>query len=117
LSQKRILLDHYPHRLAEIGQKLNNGIPTTSTVFLRNTRFKNNGDLKTKTDGSIVTYPELITENENVTLQNLKEPLISPEIYSFTLAKRLKFDELIRLYKRVVNERGYVTMYTDDAEI
>lgn len=115
LSLKRLLLDHYGFRIAEIGQKLNNGFPSGLTEFLRNTFFKSNGNLRTNaTDGNLKTYQGWITEKENVIREQLKTPIISPEIYNFTLSKRMKYNELINLFNRIINIRGYVTFYSED---
>lgn len=114
LSLKRLLLDHYGIRLAEIGQKLS---ILGFSELLKNTFFKSNGDLQTKaTDLNLKTYPDRLIEKENVSFEMLKNPIISPEIYNFTIAKRIKYDELIQLYSKIINERGYVTFYTSDSE-
>lgn len=115
LSLKRLILDHYAIRFAEIGQKLNNGFPAPSTEFLINTFFKANGDLKTRAiDSNLQTFPDWVVENGNVEQSQLKPPIISPEIYNFTLAKRYKYSELIRLYKNIVSKKGYVTLFAPD---
>lgn len=115
LSLKRLLLDHWAVRLAEIGQKLNGGFPSGVTEYLRNTFFKANGDLRTNaTDVNLKTYQGWVTEKENISGDMLKTPIISPEIYNFELAKRMKYNELITLFNRIVTERGYVTFYAED---
>lgn len=117
LSLKRLLIDHYGYRISEIGQKLNNGTPTPLTAFAKNTFFKANGDLHTIADGAIPTSTHSLLEKGNIPRQMLNTPIISPEVYNFTLAMRMKYDQLIKLYKDIIDKRGYITLYTDDTEL
>lgn len=117
LGIKRLILDHWNFRIAEIGQKLNNGFPSGVTEYLRNTFFKSNGELRTNaTDVNLKTFQGWITEKENVLGDQLKTPIISPDIYNFTIAKRMKYNEVITLFNRIIMQRGYVTFYTPDSE-
>lgn len=117
LSLKRLILDNWSRKIAEIGQKLNNGMPIGTTTFLKNTFFKANGLLNTNaTDSTLNTYQGWIREKNDVESSKLKTPLISPDIYTFTLATRLKYNQLINLYNKSVNQKGYITFYTADAE-
>lgn len=117
LSLKRLLIDHYKFRLAEIGQKLNNGTPIPSTIFAKNTFFKANGELFTWAQPALPTTPTPLKDNDSIKKSQLPSPIIGPEIYSFTLSMRMKYDRLIALYNDIINECGYVTLYTDDTEL
>lgn len=117
LSLKRLLLDHYKHRIAEIGQKLNNGIPIPSTQFAKNTFFKANGNLKTQANLDMITTHHLVIDEADITKSLISQPLIGSEIYEFTLSMRIKFKELVTMYKRIINENGYITLFTDDIEL
>lgn len=118
LSLKRLLLDHYGHRLAEIGQKLNNGFPTFSTIFAKNTFFKANGNLRTNAiESSLKTFMGWLREKDDIKKDQLKEPIISPEIYNFTLSQRIKYKDLIKLLNDLISIRGYVTLYSGEKEV
>lgn len=117
LGIKRLLLDHWNFRIAEIGQKLNNGFPSGLTEYVKNTFFKSNGGLRTNaTDVNLKTFQGWITENENIRGDQLNAPIISPDVYNFTIAKRMKYDEVITLFNRIISEKGYVTFFTADSE-
>ena len=118
LSIKRLILDNYGHRIAEIGQKLNNGVPTPTTEMLINTFFNANGEVRTNaTDYELKTFIGWIKENANVLKSQLKQPIISTEIYTFTLSQRLKYNSLISMYNRIISEKGYITLYTAEKEM
>lgn len=111
---KRLMLDNYPTRLAEIGQKFNNGTPLANQLIAKNTMFKANGELGTLTT-TLQTTAEFCKDNADVTLNILNRfPKIAPEIYNFTLSLRIKWDELIKLYNRTISVKGYITLVDDD---
>lgn len=111
LSLKRLLLDNYSHRIAEVGQKLYDGVSGNDSVYLKNTYFKSNGELQTSASISLNTILGDVKDNAPLTKSELKSPLITNEIYSFKLAQRMKYNELISLYNKIINERGYVSIY------
>lgn len=116
LSLKRLMIDHYSYRFSEIGQKINSAMVMPSNVIAKNTYFKANGDLLTKSSG-LQTTDLQIKDNNDLIQEQLPSPLIGSEIYDFKLAIRMKYDKLISMYKSIINENGYVTLYTSEKEM
>ena len=118
LSLKRLMIDHYSHYLAELSQKFNNGFPDDITLVAQNTFFKANGNLESKATGSIHTYSEsILKDNNSINYDLLKEPLVTPEIYEFTLGLRVKYNEIMNLTNEILTKRGYITFYDENTEI
>ncbi|WP_312922511.1 hypothetical protein [Empedobacter brevis] len=118
LSLKRLMIDHYSHYLAELSQKFNNGFPDDITLVAQNTFFKANGNLESKATGSIHTYSEsILKDNNSINYDLLKQPLVTPEIYEFTLGLRVKYNEIMNLTNEILTKRGYITFYDESTEI
>lgn len=107
-SIKRLIVDNYLLRLSEIGQVL--GV----NWIMRNKSFTANKDLETQTNLAGTSH-ELLIDSADET--RFVQPKISPEIYTLTLNIRYKFADLLILFKKIVNLKGFVTLYTENTEL
>lgn len=114
---KRLLIDNYSERLAELAQVMNNGTPSTMIEIAKLTDFKANSDLETVAN-ILGTSTKTLKDSDNIVVNVLDgKPKITPFIYKFEIAMRFKFINLLDLCKRIVNDRGYITFFTDETEI
>jgi len=104
LSQKRILIDYFTERLAEISQYSYN------TPKLKNVFYKNNSSATIEpTTYNYCRHIKTI-EGDNIRQSDLLTPIITGKVYSFNLAKRMKFNKYMKLIDDIMNIKGYITI-------
>lgn len=109
LSVKRLLLDYFSNDLANIAQ---------FTSGWKNTLYLNNRTAKTQADSTVVTTQQEIIEGADILPEQLPPPTLTGDVYELDLAYRVKYDEFMKLASKIINERGYITLYTKEgAEI
>lgn len=108
LSVKRLIIDYFSEHLANVSQF------TADQLAWKNTSYLNNKTATTQcTDAAIPTTDIEIVEGNDITPEEIANPFLNGDTVTFDLAQRMKFDEFIDIVKNIINDRGYLTFYTE----
>jgi len=110
-SLKRLMIDYFSENIAELTQYC------SDNEVLKLLDYKNNAKAKIKPTTATDLMPIETIEGENVTKTQLRDAKVKNQIFTFSVAKRIKFEEYLKLVNDAVMESGYITFAQDVTEI
>ncbi|GAB0156234.1 hypothetical protein CHRYSEOSP005_14980 [Chryseobacterium sp. Alg-005] len=110
LSIKRLMIDYYSETLSNISQF------TSDTISWKNTLYLNNLKAKTKPTVPLTVKTKNIelVESDDITPDQLPQPILNGDNFELNLAHRIKFNEFIEMANKIINDKGFVTVYEED---
>lgn len=108
LSVKRMIIDYFSETLSNISQF------TKDVISWKNTSYLNNQIAKSTADSTVVTTQQEIIESDDITPEMLPEPTLNGDEYRTDMAYRMKLDKFWELALKVINEKGFVTLYDEN---